>query len=79
MTNLTPSLKLFSSLSRAPGAVWTEATKRKTPHKPLLFLAVLDLVHRGVITMPFIDGTADLLELNDLFNLWPAPRMAAII
>jgi putative restriction endonuclease len=54
MTNLTTSIQLFSSLSRAPGAVWTEATKRKAPHKPLLLLAVLDLVQRGVITTPFI-------------------------
>jgi putative restriction endonuclease len=33
-------------------------------------LAVLDLVHRGVITTPFIDVTADLVELNELFNLY---------
>ena len=69
MTNLTPSLKLFTSPSRAPGAVWTEATKRKAPHKPLL-LAVLNLVHRGVITTPFIAVTAHLVELNELFNLY---------
>lgn len=70
MTSLTPSLKLFSSLSRAPGAVWTEATRRKAPHKPLLLLAVLDLVHRGVITTPFIAVSGDLVELNELFNLY---------
>ncbi|BCR04287.1 hypothetical protein DESUT3_13560 [Desulfuromonas versatilis] len=70
MTSLTVSLKLFSSLSRVPGAVWIEATKRKAPHKPLLHLAVLDLVHRGVITTPFIDVTADQVELNELFNLY---------
>jgi putative restriction endonuclease len=67
---LTTAITLFSSLSRAPGAVWTEATKHKAPHKPLLLLAVLDLVHRGVITTPFIDVTGDLVELNDLFNLY---------
>ncbi|AMV71536.1 HNH endonuclease family protein [Desulfuromonas sp. DDH964] len=70
MVDLTTSFKHFSSLSRAPGAVWTEATKRKAPHKPLLLLAVLDLVHRGVITTPFIDVTGDLVELNELFNLY---------
>lgn len=70
MSNLTTSLKLFSTLSRAPGAVWIEATRRKAPHKPLMLLAVLDLVHRGVITTPFIDVTADLVELNELFNLY---------
>jgi putative restriction endonuclease len=70
MNNLTISVKFFSSLSRAPGPVWTEATKRKAPHKPLLLLAVLDLVHRGVITSPFIDVSADLVEVNELFNLY---------
>jgi len=70
MTNFTISVKHFSSLSRAPGAVWTEATKRKAPHKPLLLLAVLDLVHRGVIRSPLIDVSGDLTELNELFNLY---------
>jgi len=70
MTDLTTSTKLFASLNRAPGAVWTEATKRKAPHKPLLLLAVLDLVHRGVITSPFIAVSGDLVELNELFNLY---------
>ncbi|AAR34740.1 HNH endonuclease [Geobacter sulfurreducens] len=70
MTFLPTSLKFFSSLSRASGAVWTEATKRKAPHKPLLLLAVLDLVHRGVITTPFIAVSGDLVELNELFNLY---------
>jgi putative restriction endonuclease len=31
---------------------------------------VLDLVHRGVITSPFIAVSGDLVELNDLFNLY---------
>jgi len=60
----------FTSLNRAPGATWTDATKRKAPHKPLLLLAVLDLVHRGVITSPFIAVSDDLVELNELFNLY---------
>jgi putative restriction endonuclease len=67
---ITDCIKHFSSLSRAPGAVWAEATKRKAPHKPLLLLAVLDLVHRGVIASPFIAVTGDLVELNELFNLY---------
>jgi len=57
-------------LSRAPGPTWSEATKRKAPHKPLLLLAVLDMVHRGVITSPFIAVSGDLVELNELFNLY---------
>src|SRR5512147_1135772 len=70
MTELTTSIKHFVSLIRAPGATWTDATKRKAPHKPLLLLAVLDLVHRGVITTPFIAVSGDLVELNELFNLY---------
>jgi len=70
MTSLTTSIKHFATLNRAPGATWTEATKRKAPHKPLLLLAVLDLVHRGVITAPFIAVSGDLVELNELFNLY---------
>lgn len=67
---MIPQIWQFSSLSRAPGAVWTGATKSKAPHKPLLLLAVLDLVHRGVITTPFIAVSGDLVELNELFNLY---------
>jgi putative restriction endonuclease len=70
MTDLTSFIKQFTHLNRAPGGTWTDATKRKAPHKPILLLAVLDLVHRGVITSPFIDVTGDLVELNELFNLY---------
>jgi putative restriction endonuclease len=70
MTDLSTYIKHVASLNRAPGPVWTEATKCKAPHKPILLLAVLDLVHRGVITSPFIDVTGDMVELNELFNLY---------
>ena len=70
MTNLQTCIQQFARLNRAPGKVWTDATKRKAPHKPILLLAVLDLVHRGVIAAPFIDVTGDLIELNELFNLY---------
>jgi putative restriction endonuclease len=65
-----PYLLQFTRLSRAPGPVWGEATKRKAPHKPLLLLAVLDLIHRGVIKTPVIAITGELIELNELFNLY---------
>jgi putative restriction endonuclease len=70
MTELAASIKHFASLNRASGPIWTDATKRKAPHKPILLLAVLGLVHRGVMTSPFIDVTGDLVELNELFNLY---------
>ncbi len=31
---------------------------------------MLDLVHRGVIISSFIDVTGDLVELNELFNVY---------
>lgn len=70
MAEIADYIKQFASLTRAPGAMWSEATKRKAPHKPILLLTVLDLVARGVITSPFIDVTGDLVELNELFNLY---------
>lgn len=70
MTELETCIRQFATLKRSPGAVWSESTKRKAPHKPILLLAVMDLVHRGVITSPFIAVTGDLVELNELFNLY---------
>jgi len=68
--DLATYIKEFTTPNRAPGATWSEATKHRAPHKPILLLAVLDLVHRGMITSPFIDVTGDLVELNELFNLY---------
>jgi len=70
MTDLATYIRQVISLNRAPGATWTDTSKRKAPHKPLLLLAVLDLVHRGVIKAPFIAVSGDLVELNELFNLY---------
>lgn len=64
MTTLTTFNKHFAFLNRAPGATWTYSSKRKASHKPLLLLAVLDLVHRGIIPSPFIAVTGDLVELS---------------
>jgi len=36
--------------------------------KPILLLALLELVARGVITSNFIEVAGDLVELNELFN-----------
>lgn len=70
MTALVTYIKQFASLKRAPGRMWTDSTKRMAPHKPILLLAVLDLVARGVINSSLIDVTGDLVELNELFNLY---------
>ncbi len=70
MNDLENLIKQFASLRRASNAVFTESTKRKAPHKPILLLAVLDLAHRGSFNSPFIAVTGELVELNELFNLY---------
>ena len=59
---------LFSKLNRAPGPNWGDVTRSRAPHKPLLLLAVMDLVARGVLTSRFISITGELVELNELFT-----------
>ena len=59
---------LFSELTRAPGSVWGAVTRNRAPHKPLLLLAVMDLVARGVITSRHVSITGELVELNELFT-----------
>jgi len=70
MTELVYFINQFAGLNRAPGQVWGDSTRNRAPHKPFLLLAVLDLVARGVIISPFIAVTGDLVELNELFNLY---------
>jgi len=70
MTEFATYIRQFAHLRRAPNAVFTEATKKQAPHKPILLLAVLDLVARCVITSPFIAVTDNLVELNELFSLY---------
>lgn len=64
MTILETYIRQFARLRRAPNAVFSKATRRLAPHKPILLLAVLDLVGRGVIISPFIGLTGDLVELK---------------
>ena len=45
MTQLETYIRQFATLNRSPGSVWSESTKRRAPHKPILLLAVLDLAH----------------------------------
>jgi putative restriction endonuclease len=70
MKELKYYIEQFSQLRRAPGAVWTEATKKQAPHKPLLLLAVLDLIDQKVIISSFVDIQGDLNELNELFTMY---------
>ncbi len=68
MTELEKYIRQFAQLRRAPGRVFTSATKKLAPHKPLLLMAVMDLIARGLTTSSFIDVTGDLVELNELFT-----------
>lgn len=68
MTILEKYMRLFAGLRRAPGPSWNCATRNRAPHKPLLLLAVIDLIARGVVASSFIDVTGDMVELNELFS-----------
>ncbi len=68
MTVLENYIKQFARLRRAPGQAWSEATRNRAPHKPLLLMALIDLIARGVLKSSFIDVTGDLVELNELFS-----------
>jgi putative restriction endonuclease len=58
----------FTHLKRAPNSVFPELTKHKAPHKPLLLLAVMDMVERGLITNKFVSITGELIKLTLLFT-----------
>ncbi len=73
----------FTHLKRAPNSVFPEFTKHKAPHKPLLLLAIMDMVKRGMITNKFIGITGELTELTLLFTrywriLMPVTRTSSI-
>jgi putative restriction endonuclease len=60
-------LKSFTHLNRAPGRMWSSATKKKAPHKPLLLLTLLDLFSQGQLDTNFIELTPDLSGLFTLY------------
>ncbi len=72
MSLIETYIRQFAHLKRATGrkGLWTEATKKRAPHKPILLLAVLDLVACGSINSSLIDVSDDLVELSELFNLY---------
>ena len=42
-------------------------TNHRAPHKPLLLLAVMDLIAQGVIGTNFIDPSPSLVDIVDLY------------
>ena len=65
---ITHYIKTFSTLrSDTSRSCWTATTKFRAPHKPLLLLAVIDLISQGIIKTNFIEFTPDLGELFTLY------------
>jgi len=61
-------IKSFSNLrTDTSRSRWNEATRFRAPHKPLLLLAVIDLLAQGIIKTNFIELTPDL---GELFNIY---------
>ena len=64
----TNYLKSFSTLrSDTIRFRWAAATKFRAPHKPLLLLAVIDLIAQGIIKTNFIEFKPDLGELFTIY------------
>jgi putative restriction endonuclease len=69
MKTLEHYIEAFSRLRRAPGAFPT-TTNRLAPHKPLLLLAVMEMVARKSITSELISIAGELTELASLFSAY---------
>jgi len=75
-------IKSFSNLrSDTSPSRWTAATKFRAPHKPLLLLAVIDLIAQGIIKTNFIEFTPDLGELFTVYwsRVMPADQRSNIV
>ena len=48
-------------------ARWSELTRHRAPHKPLMLLTVMDLIAQGVVQTNFIEFNSDLLDVFDLY------------
>lgn len=57
-------LKMIAQLNRAPGPIWTDTTLKRAPHKPILLLAVIDLVSRGVFKSSVLSAQRTLLGVD---------------
>lgn len=83
MSDLEQYTKYFSNLRRAPWDTIPEISKGGAPHKPLLLLALMDLVEQGIIASSFITVDDDLNSLDDLFSVYwnslvPTGQMSSV-
>src|SRR5436190_16174791 len=69
-TYLERFAKLRSDSSRNR---WPAITYYRAPHKPLLLLAVMDLIAEGTVSANLIEVTPDLGELFTLY--WPRVKL----
>lgn len=69
MSELNHYIERFRKLRSDRNADWPEASLKRSPYKPLLLLAVMDLFAQGSITSNFIELSSDLSELFDLYCL----------
>ncbi len=61
-------LKCFSKLrTDTSPARWQATTNYRAPYKPFLLLAVMDLIAQGIIQTNFIEFSADLIDIFDLY------------
>jgi len=72
-TDIAKYKQAFANLHTDKSPVrWTEQTKHRAPHKPLLLLSIIDLFAQGFITTNLIELS---LELGELFSLYWAKVM----
>lgn len=50
-----------------PNRIFPETTRHKAPHKPLLLLAIMEMIGREEIGSRFIGITGEITEINALF------------
>lgn len=68
MDKLNYYLTIFSHLNTdASPKRYSQLTKHKAPHKPILLLSVIDLIEEGTINSNFIELSPDLGELFKIY------------
>jgi putative restriction endonuclease len=66
-------VQAFSGLQRDSSHDWPASTKNRAPQKPLLLLAVSELIARGEITSNSIEANASLRRAYDRYWAIVAP------
>lgn len=67
MNSLEKYIQLFRKLRSDKSTKWPNATLNRSPYKPLLLLAIIDLFAQGGITTNLIELTSDIADLFDLY------------